>query len=165
MEEGLERSIVCAGGVARPEMMRPEDEWRPEGLEEAETLALLAMLEGCTQVEAAERAGVTDRTVRRWMERREFRLALREGRDLLLREVALNLHARARTAMEALCSEMQAPAAFGVSRVLAARTVLEFCLRSAEKVDHSERLREIEADVAAGKEALAKLEASGSGSG
>jgi len=58
-------------------------------------------------------------------------------------------------------AEMETPTAHGVSRVMAARTILELSLKAAERVDHSERLREIEADVAAGKALFAKLQGQG----
>jgi hypothetical protein len=120
----------------------------PRELSPSQLIAVAALLAGKTQVQAAKLAGVDDRTIRLWLQKSEFRLALREGRDALLREMTTALHARARAAVDTLSEVMRSRKADGHARVNAARTLMEMTVRTAETSDHVERLRDLEEAVA-----------------
>jgi hypothetical protein len=128
---------------------QPEDDGAPLLASDVRfQLAVEALLTENTLVAAAERVGVSARTLRRWLhEKPEFAAAVREGRRAALAQAGTQLVSATSKATEALLDvldETEAPAA---ARVGAARAILEHAARFVEVDDIGERLRELEALV------------------
>lgn len=99
-----------------------------------------------TRANAARRAGVSERTMRRWLSRVEFASEYRrQAREAS--EVAISATMAAQSAALAVLVEvMQAPEATAAARVRAARAVLEVGLRLRDhEVD--DRLDDLEQEV------------------
>ncbi|MFF3461005.1 hypothetical protein [Streptomyces sp. NPDC002619] len=106
--------------------------------------ALLALARGATSEEAArEAAGVSGRTVRRWMEDPDFQTDVRDTRTELLQHAVGQLAAGAVEAVTTLREALKD--ADGRNRVQAARTLLDAVLSLRESLDLEERLAALEA--------------------
>ncbi|MGW1801916.1 hypothetical protein ACWCQN_39910 [Streptomyces sp. NPDC001984] len=105
--------------------------------------ALLALARGATSEEAAREAGVSGRTVRRWMEDPDFQTDVRDTRTELLQHAVGQLAAGAVEAVTTLREALKD--ADGRNRVQAARTLLDAVLSLRESLDLEERLAALEA--------------------
>lgn len=103
--------------------------------------AVLCLLAGGSVADAAERVGVSERTMRRWVAGEAFQAALRAEARAQAREATSLLFAAQAEAVRALrdCLSAESPA----TRVRAARALLEVGLRYATD-DLEERLTELE---------------------
>ena len=107
--------------------------------------AIAALLEGNNQAGAATAAGVTKRTVQRWLTEPTFTAALREGSDGAIRAASARLAALAEHAVTAIAATMHQPATPGAStRLRAADALLSHALRIREHTDILERLAQLE---------------------
>ena len=106
---------------------------------------LAALLASPTRAAAAETAGVSTSTVRRWLQTdTEFRSAYRDALDTLMQDAGTTAKRHMAQALEVLGEIMQDPDAGAQARIGASRTVLEFGLRLHEAVDVLDRLAALE---------------------
>lgn len=115
--------------------------------------ALTALLTSKTRVEAAEKAGLDPRTLRRYFETdREFAEAYRRELSKLIDDAA----AQAKLALSPTLSTLQDITADtdqpGNVRVSAGRAVLEFALRLIEQADVVSKLDALEGQLMGGGE-------------
>ena len=109
---------------------------------EQDPLIAEALVEGCGQAEAARRAGVSERTVRRRLKDPAFQILLRDRRNELLKRTAdrfMSLHDRALDAVEAGLGD-----SCGDTRLRAARMVFDIGSRYRDRVELEARLEEVE---------------------
>jgi len=124
--------------------MRDDDQILLTG-KKAKAVELLA--QGLSPAEVADKIGVSDRTVRRWVRRPEVAKALRELQREALHGIARRLRALAQHATDALGHVLKSPDTPPAVRVSSARAVLEFVIRleELEKVEELEtRVRAVE---------------------
>lgn len=112
-------------------------------LTDRQRFALNALLAGATQRQAAQTAGVSDRTLRAWQRDPRFELALRRARGQLWAGIAAELIAGAREASAFLDTVLQDESAPALARVAAARVGLDRALGSAEAEDLAGRDRAV----------------------
>jgi len=117
----------------------------------AKAVELLA--QGLSPVEVADKVGVSDRTVRRWVKRPEVEKALRELQREALHGIARRLRALAQHATDALGHVLKSPDTPPAVRVSSARAVLEFVIR----LEELEKVEELEARVAAIEEIVREV--------
>lgn len=118
----------------------------------AQPVAAEAIAEGATPVEAARRAGVSERTAYRWLARPAFAGAIREARRSRLQAITAALDAGAREGVDLLRAVVGDPEAYVMARVRAALGLIDARLRYAEAVDVEARLEALEtAAKSAGK--------------
>ena len=107
--------------------------------------AIAALLEGHNQAGAATTAGVTKRTLQRWLTDPTFTAALREGSDGAIRAASARLAALAEHAVTSIAVTMQQPTTPGAGvRLRAADALLGHALRIREHADILERLAQLE---------------------
>lgn len=105
--------------------------------------AILALARGATSEDAAREAGVSGRTVRRWMDDEDFQADVRDTRTEMLQHAVGQLAAGAVEAVTALREALKDTD--GRNRVQAARTLLDATLTLRETLQIEERLSAIEA--------------------
>ena len=112
-----------------------------------------ALAEGLTNAEAAERCGITDRTVRRRLQIPEFRAEverLQAGRwENAVRQLSATATKAVATLAALLGEDSERPGAN--IRLRAAMAVVEFVHELQQNADLDRRLRELEQDSAARK--------------
>lgn len=104
--------------------------------------ALVALLNEPTLGAAAQEAGCTEQTLRRWLRQPAFAAAYRRARQQALAQAVGGLHAVAGEAVRTLRSAMAGPNP--ADAVRAAEAVLAHAFRSAELVDLADRMDELE---------------------
>lgn len=108
-------------------------------------IVIEALLEGASQKEAAQRAGVTPRSVRRWLrEDGEFKEHWTEARTEALRAVTAHLQRaglKATGRLERLLEDEAVPPYVAVGCI---RTALEMFFKGLETWDIAERLEALE---------------------
>lgn len=109
--------------------------------------AVLALAQGRTTGQAATAAGVSGRTVLRWLDDPDFRQDVTDTRTDLLHLAVGRLAAGATKAVDALVDALDTEK--GQARVQAARTLLDACLSLRESLDLEQRLATLEADEGA----------------
>jgi hypothetical protein len=110
--------------------------------------AIAALLQTTTIGKAAEVAGISDRTLRRWLQRPDFQAAYRAAkRELINGAVHTLLHATdsATHVLVSIMNDAEQPA---TARVSAARTILAMVLRTFHDDDLDGRLAALEARLA-----------------
>ena len=108
--------------------------------------ALDALLRGCTQEAAAREAGVSRRTLGRWLSRNvAFQQALRDAEQEALKRIHRRLVALAESACDALAQALQGEAQ--PAQVRAADEVLARLMPLRELVEIEERLKALEEKV------------------
>lgn len=110
----------------------------------SEVRAIAELLTARTIDEAARRSGVAERTLRRWLDRADFRAALRAEQRGLMQQVTSRLQVASSRAVDALTvvlDDLTAPAS---ARVSAARTVLELAREGVEVEAIAARLDALE---------------------
>ena len=122
--------------------MRDDDQILLTG-KKAKAVELLA--QGLSPAEVADKIGVSDRTVRRWVRRPEVAEALRELQREALHGIARRLRALAQHATDALGHVLKSEDTPPAVRVSSARAVLEFVIR----LEELEKVEELEARVRA----------------
>lgn len=106
--------------------------------------AIRALLTGKTQSKAAAAAGVTDRTVSRWMQQDAFCDALRDAELQALAELCRVQATQATAAQQTLLEIMTDTEQPGGVRVRAASQFLSLLPRLREQVVLEERITELE---------------------
>lgn len=105
--------------------------------------AVLALAQGRTNGQAATDAGVSTRTVLRWLEDEDFRREVDDARTTLLRLAVGRLAAASTQAVDTLVDALTTEK--GQARVQAARTLLDACLKLRESLELEERIAALEA--------------------
>lgn len=102
-----------------------------------------ALLECRTLAEAAKVAGVSERSLRYWLRREDFRAEYRRAAGRLLESAIATLQATAGEAASALRDGLESKHPVGV-RLAAAKAILDRALRGVELLDIEARLSTIE---------------------
>jgi hypothetical protein len=108
-------------------------------------LAVWVLLQTRTLAEAAEILGIGERTLRRWMKRRDFQAAYRAARQQAVAQAVTRLHqitGKAVGTLEAILDDEDAPAG---ARVAAAKAILELTTKSFAIENLREQIAELEA--------------------
>jgi hypothetical protein len=117
-----------------------------------QSAAIAALLDGQTQGGAATAAGVTKRTLQRWLNEPEFTAALRAGSDGAIRAASARLAALTEQAINAIAMAMSQPAQPGAAvKLRAADSLLSHAMRIREHADILERLAQLEKMLDEGK--------------
>lgn len=124
---------------------RPQDV-RVGNLSAAQQRAVLALIDGGSTNEAATAAGVTPRSIRRWLASDDFRAAYRAASRTAAGEALSRLLSAQSRAVGTLVDCLGAPS--HATRVRAARALLEIGTRAIDD-DLDERLDELEREMAA----------------
>jgi transposase-like protein len=106
--------------------------------------AILALLREPNMDAAAKSAGVTSRTLRRWMRQKEFFRRYKRERSLQMEGVLEALRASAVDAVRVLNSVAHSKKAPESSRVSASKALLEFGFRSHELTALEKRITQLE---------------------
>jgi predicted transcriptional regulator len=116
-----------------------------ERLSPAQSAALVALLAGARMTEAADAAGVTDRTVRSWLATDpDFRAALLEAHSASWRGAVARLSELAGKAVAALEDVLDDEGATGATKIRAAEVILERVEKTLELEDLAKRLEALE---------------------
>lgn len=105
--------------------------------------AVLALAQGHTTGQAAKQAGVSGRTILRWLDDPDFRQEITDTRTDLLRAATGRLAAASTKAVDTLVDALTTEK--GQARVQAAKVLLESTLALRESLDLEERIAAIEA--------------------
>lgn len=109
-----------------------------------EERALSALLTSKTKLEAAEKAGITDRTMRRYFENPEFCQRYREAFAGVVQDAtrrAQQLLEPALSTLQTVIEDEEIPAQ---ARITAAKSIIDYSLKLTEQADILEQLRELE---------------------
>lgn len=110
----------------------------------SEERALSALLTSKTKLEAAEKAGITDRTLRRYFENPEFCQRVREAFAAVSQDATNRARQLLAPALDTLDEVMRDTNAPPAARTNAARIAIEAGLKLTEQNDILEQLRELE---------------------
>jgi len=113
-------------------------------LSRKQELAVASLLTQPTIVAAAEKTGVSEATLNRWMKREEFKEAFREARRDAVSQAVARLHQACAAAVATLVGVMADDSAPTGCRVSAAKTILEMAMRAVEVEELECRLVELE---------------------
>lgn len=119
---------------------------RPVNLSPAQQCAVVVLVATGSTGEAATAAGVTDRSVRRWLTSDDFRAAYRAASRAAAGEALSRLLSAQNRAVETLVECLTAPSP--ATRVRAARALLEVGTRALDD-DLDQRLDDLEQEVGA----------------
>ena len=109
-----------------------------------EERALSALLTSKTKLEAAEKAGITDRTMRRYFENPEFCQRYREAFAGVIESATRQAQQNLALAISTLTEIMGNADEQATARIQAARSTLEYALKLTEQTDILKQLRELE---------------------
>ena len=110
--------------------------------------ALAALLTAHTMREAAQQAGIDERTLRRYLQEPEFLTEYRKVSGEILRNARMTAQQSITPALDTLrsvCADREARAG---DRIAAARSLLEWAVKLTEAADFEERLTALEAAAA-----------------
>lgn len=97
--------------------------------------ALAALLTHPTRKEAAQAAGITDRTMRGYLADKEFREAYRAAYKDVVEDASRQAQQALQQALQVFLNVMADPEETGATRVQAATKMVEFALRLTEQTD------------------------------
>lgn len=109
-----------------------------------EERALSALLTSKTKLEAAEKAGITDRTMRRYFEDPEFCQRYREAFAGVIEDATRQSQALLMPALSTLQTVMEDEEIPAQARITAAKSIIDYSLKLTEQADILEQLRELE---------------------
>jgi DNA-binding LacI/PurR family transcriptional regulator len=112
------------------------------GRSAADAVLVAALASGATQREAAEQAGVSERTVRRRLDDDDFRSAVEEARREMVAQAVAHLSGTATDAAKTLRALLKARSEH--ARLGAARAVLDYLRQHRAEVEVEERIAELE---------------------
>lgn len=110
-----------------------------------EERALSALLTSKTKLEAAEKAGITDRTMRRYFSNPEFCRRYREAFAGVLQDATRRAQQLLEPALSTLQTVMEDEELPAQARINAAKIILDCSARMTEQNDILAQLRELEA--------------------
>jgi len=125
----------------------------PDELTARMSAAIDAVLETGSQTEAAAVAGVSTRSLRRWMGTPAFRAELARRRARQLDAAAGELSRGAAAAARALIAVADGTSKGSTARVAAAKAVIDLASRFADRTELDQRIAALEAALAAGASA------------
>jgi len=108
--------------------------------------AIAALLSQPTMAKAAKLAGVSESTLWRWMQDRDFQRAYREAQDKVFDGSLGALQGATTAAVAALKRNLTCGSP--TAEVGAARTILDFTMKARELLDLTERVRDLEQRLA-----------------
>ena len=103
-----------------------------------------ALIAGATVKQAAEAAGISQKTVRRWLEEPEFAAEVTEARRAITGDIIIAVKSKAVQATAVLGEIMDNQKASPCARVQAAKTVLDTAFKAIETGEIVERIEELE---------------------
>lgn len=106
--------------------------------------ALSALLTSKTKLEAAEKAGITDRTMRRYFENPEFCQRYREALAGVVQDATRRAQQLLEPALSTLQTVMEDEEIPAQARIAAAKSIIDYSLKLTEQADILEQLRELE---------------------
>lgn len=106
--------------------------------------AILFLLTEPTIRQAAEKSGVGETTLYRWMQEEEFDKAFKDARAKALNQTISQLQSTSNNAVRTLKNVMEDEKAPASSRVTAAKTVLEMAFKAYELQDLASKIEEME---------------------
>lgn len=109
-----------------------------------EERALSALLTSKTKLEAAEKAGITDRTMRRYFEDPEFCQRYREAFAGVVQDATRRAQQLLEPALSTLQTVMEDEEIPAQARITAAKSIIDYSLKLTEQADILEQLRELE---------------------
>lgn len=109
-----------------------------------EERALSALLTSKTKLEAAEKAGITDRTMRRYFENPEFCQRYREAFAGVVQDATRRAQQLLEPALSTLQTVMEDEEIPAQARVNAAKIALDYAVRLTDQNDLAERLAVLE---------------------
>ena len=110
-----------------------------------EERALSALLTSKTKLEAAEKAGITDRTMRRYFENPEFCQRYREAFAGVVQDATRRAQQLLEPALSTLQTVMEDEEIPAQARITAARSIIDYSMRLTEQNDIMQQLDELEA--------------------
>ena len=114
--------------------------------------AILAFMDGANIEGAAEQAGVTTKTISRWLREDGFTVELRKSQAQVLNAVGVRLVALSGKALNALETVMDHPGMKGANtKRLAAANILDLVYKWLQLVEFDARLARLEEQVNYGK--------------
>jgi hypothetical protein len=114
--------------------------------------AIAALLTTDTICAAAEQAGVSERTLLRWLQDDDFQRAYREARRQAVQHAIVRVQRCTREAVDALAEIMTNPEASASARVSAARSVLQLAMQAVQIEDLEARIAALERELVRRKE-------------
>ena len=112
---------------------------------ESKRKAIAALLTSKTRKEAAEKAGITDRTLRNYFSDAEFVRAYREAFETVIEDATRQAQQSIAPALAVLREIMEDQEEQAPARISAARATLEYSLKMTETLDILGQLKELEA--------------------
>lgn len=109
-----------------------------------EERALSALLTSKTKLEAAEKAGITARTMRRYFENPEFCQRYREAFAGVVQDATRRAQQLLEPALSTLQTVMEDEEIPAQARIAAAKSIIDYSLKLTEQADILEQLRELE---------------------
>lgn len=109
--------------------------------------ALLALLSEPTKEKAAATAGITSKTLRKFLDDPEFQKEYRSAFSNMVSDAVRQAQKALSPALATLEEIMKDDEQNGQIRVSAARSLLEFSLKATEQLDILDRLTELEAAI------------------
>lgn len=106
--------------------------------------AVIALLTEPTVGKAAERVGISESTLYRWMQDENFQRLYREAKRNAMDQAISKLQQTSTLAVETLANVMKDKRAPAMARVMAAKTVLELSLKATEIEEVLERVEALE---------------------
>jgi hypothetical protein len=128
----------------------------PSKLNHREDIALVALLTEPTIAEAAQRTGIGEATLYRWLSQPDFQAKYRAVRRQLLEHAITQLQAISSEAVGTLARNLYC--GHGPTEVRAAVAILDHAVKSVELLDLQERLAELEQTVSAHAERDSEIE-------
>ena len=108
---------------------------------------MTALLSSGTEQEAARRAGLSDRQIRRYLALPDFRAEYQRRKCELIETATLRLQNGLTGAVGALTEIVSDPEAGAAARINAARAILQYCAAYTETADILPRLEALERGV------------------
>lgn len=109
-----------------------------------EDLAILALLSEKTMKDAAEKVGISEATLWRWMQQEDFREKYQEAKLQAVSRVTARLRQSMTVSVDALIEMTENKKTPAMARVTAARTLLEYGFKAHELEDLQSRLEQVE---------------------
>jgi hypothetical protein len=109
--------------------------------------ALAALLVEPTRATAAKAAGISERTLRRYLHAGDFQQAYRQALNDLVEDAAAKAKYNLAPSMDVLSEIATDPEQPATTRVAAARSLLEFGIRLTEHFDTQKRIDELAEEI------------------
>jgi DNA-binding MurR/RpiR family transcriptional regulator len=110
-------------------------------------IAILALLSETTMKEAAEKTGISEATLWRWMQKADFKELYQEAKRQAVSHATSRLRQSMTIAVDALIEMAENAKTPAMARASACRTLLEFGFKAHEMEDLQERVERLEANL------------------